>query len=301
MSKNFWQDEGEFRDSPVEMENGQWKEVETEVPPQTAGQRIVKVPGHYPAPAEDQVTKEYVEEQVDLQFPDDDEEDDYTAILSDARLRLEQGKLYEMIMNHDLFQGLDADARAIKNVQREIRRFARERMEVMLGMRQEQPKAGVEVELPFNQLEITILKKLASAATKGATEKAETKVSAPVVPKKEGLTPISAPKSSAPKPLAPKPATPVKRQAPVAKAPAPQIPAVDEDYKPLEKPPSEMTADELIQRNRESQARLQKQAKSKTALPMPTYEEQELLHTQRALSAAPAVSAIVAAINQSKK
>ena len=58
-------------------------------------------------------------------------------VLSDARLRLEQGRLYEMVMNSDLFEGSDCDPKAIKNVEKEIRNFAKERMEIMLGMRQE--------------------------------------------------------------------------------------------------------------------------------------------------------------------
>ena len=67
-----------------------------------------------------------------------EEEEDFTAVFNDANLRIEQGRLYQMIMNHDIFEGMDADERAVQNVQKEIRKFARERMEIMLGMRQEQ-------------------------------------------------------------------------------------------------------------------------------------------------------------------
>lgn len=156
-----------------------------------------------------------------------DEEDDYTAILSDARLRLEQGKLYEMIMNHDIFRGVDADPKAVRNVQREIRKFAKERMEIMLGMRQEvTPAVNAPIIFPLNDLEIEILKKLASKATNGLTEAADSNTfdSWSKAPKKATLIPISSPARSAPqltpKPLKMNPPQPQAVQKSAPKAPA---------------------------------------------------------------------------------
>ena len=86
------------------------------------------------------------------------------------------GKLYELVMKHDLFAGLDADPKAMKVVQKEIRQYAQERMEIMLGMRQEKTEApaGFPMELfPFNSLEVEILKAIAATATKGESRDAE--------------------------------------------------------------------------------------------------------------------------------
>jgi hypothetical protein len=300
MSNNFWSKEDEFRDSPVEMENGQWKDVETAEPPQQAR----------PAKVEKESEPELSLEELDL-FPDgdSDEEDDFSVVLSDARLRLEQGRLYEMILNHSLFQDLDADPRAVKNVQKEIKRFARERMEIMLGMRRETSKVEhLEIDFPFNKVEVEVLKKLAYAATKGHSENSdkfvtEVKRTTSEVPtvgteKKRSITPISKGSNST-KPvtkLAASPQKPMER----AKAKA-NTPVSEEDYKPLEKHPSEMTPDELKARNAEASARIGKQAKSTTALPQPSYAEQEMMYAQGAMNAAPAVSTILAAINMSQK
>src|ERR1035437_5546474 len=69
----------------------------------------------------------------------EEEEDDTLAIMSDANLRLEQGRLYQMVLQGDIFADTNADPKAIRKVQLDIRKFVRERMETMLGIRQEQP------------------------------------------------------------------------------------------------------------------------------------------------------------------
>jgi hypothetical protein len=108
---------------------------------------------------------------------EDDLEDD-TELLTNARLRLEQGKLYEMLLNHDLFASVDADARAIKNVQKEIKNFIKERLEVLLGLKPD-PKLIPQIHqvnaasLPFSDLEIELLKRFLIKMSKGATEKAD--------------------------------------------------------------------------------------------------------------------------------
>jgi hypothetical protein len=312
---NFWSQDEEFRDIPDEVEEGQ-AAPEPLLPP--TQQRPART-----QPKQEQVVEDYEDvsvSPVSISDQDLDVEEDYSAVLNDARLRLEQGRLYEMIMNHDLFDGLNADPKAIRFVQKEIRKFAKERMEIMLGMRQEQPKAGpVEVELPFNQLEITILKKLASAATKGATEKAEAnqaRVVAAPAPKKETLTPIGskpkktlaapAPSSDTPtkaqveKALPSKPSKPVQRPKVEAKT---EVVDADSDYVPLEKHPSEMTEQEFEERAKQTTARLakQKRAIAQNAVPQLSYEQEEMLHTTRAVNAAPAVSAIMTILNSQKK
>ena len=235
-----------------------------------------------------------------------DDEDDFSEAFNDANLRIEQGRLYQMIINHDLFEGMDADPRAVKNVQREIRKFARERMEIMLGMRQEQAPTVAMVSSPFNDLEVDILKKLASKATNGATETAEAnQVAAAVrdVPKRQtlnsigGSTGLKHTNAKPAKPQArPQQALPTKPQAPIKRtarqAVIEQIAAEEgvsvEDlelsYKGIGKSLHELTAEELNQRQKESAARLAKRktVKSPDAIPPVSLEQEQMLAVSRA-------------------
>lgn len=127
-------------------------------------------------------------------------EDDFSNVSNDAMFRLEQGRLYKMIMDNDIFSGTDADAQAVKYVTHRLRSFAKEQMEIMLGMRQESVKESA-VSSPFNELEVRILKQLASKVSKGASEESQP---APPTQPKQGLTPISVAKPT------------VKKQAPAA-------------------------------------------------------------------------------------
>ncbi len=267
--------EGEFRDIPEEVQ------AESAMDQfMITSQNQTTLPAHVVSPSQPQ--------------------SDYTEVLSDARLRLEQGRLYEMIMNHDLFQGLDSNPQAIKNVQREIRKFAKERMEIMLGMRQPQPTNQAFVELPFNSLEIDLLKQLAfkmsQGKTAGSTPTNSTTV--PVVVKKEKLTPIigtSSQKRTLPKTTI---SAPKSNKSLVTK----QEVSTD-NYEPLKAPPGQLTEQERIERNKQAIARQigKKAAKPQNALPQPTFEQQEMLYTQSAIAAAPQVATIMSLINASKK
>lgn len=301
---NFWQEDDQFLDSPVEMGNdGQWHEVETE---EFAPQPQRSALKHNTTPVAHTVIQG--DPELDL-FPngDPDEEEDYSDVLSDARLRLEQGKLYELIMNHDLFSGSDSDPRAVKHVQREIRKFAKERMEIMLGMRRETTKVeSLQIDFPFNQVEVEVLKKLAFAASKGASESSDRFVpevkrlteEVPVIKRPPVLNAIGSQKQTPkPRPLKAQPKSPIQRQ----QRPEPQV--SQGEYKPLEKSPQEMTEEELLQRNKETTARLARHrtVKSKDALPQPTFEEQQMMYSTRAANAAPAVATILAAMNSNSK
>jgi len=195
----------------------------------------------------------------------EEEEEDFSDIMLDANLRLEQGRLYQMILQTDLFGQTDADPRAIRNVQREIRKVVRERMEIMLGIRQEQQTQETIVSSPFNDLEVTVLKMLASKMSKGATE---TQEQAPPSPKKDGitqvtgnlrsntLTPVGKPLPKEGKPL---PKTP-------AKLPAKAKPksAISTDESNLKKPIEEMTPEELAAHNKAAEER---SARNRSTLP----------------------------------
>ena len=149
-----------------------------------------------------------------------------------------------MVMNHDLFSGVEADPRAAKSVQKQIRNFARERMEIMLGIRQESVVSNAVVQSPFTSIEVQALRDIAAKliTANGMKEEdypEETAVSAPSLPpKKKTLNTIGSQKTKPiVKPMAKK-TEPIKRQA------KPKInlpPEMEPDYEPLSKPIHEMT------------------------------------------------------------
>jgi hypothetical protein len=119
------------------------------------------------------------EEDYDDEFYEDfieeyDEEEEVNTV-NEAHVRLEQGRLYNMLINHNLFEGVDADPTAIANVQRQLKDFILEKLEEMLGMRAKKEKAETQqvvVQSDFNELEIQVLKRVASKMSKGMTENA---------------------------------------------------------------------------------------------------------------------------------
>jgi hypothetical protein len=312
MGKNLWEDEDseDFRDIPEETqldERGQLMQA----PPANI-QRPSRSAPQQAAP--EQVVFEG-DSDLDL-FPDGDpdEDEDYESVLNDARVRLEMGRLYDMIMNHELFKDVDADPNAARSVQKQIRKFAKEQMEIMLGMRKETSKVErLEIDFPFNQVEIDFLKQLAYKGTKGASETSDNyvpevkKVTEEIenVPKRKTLNSIG-PGAAARKPiqtkLQAKPSAPIERQKVERRLP----PEFEEDYKPLQKDPSQMDADELIARNKEATARQRgkKSVKASGGLPQPTVEQEEMLYTQRLATdpkAAGTVATIMALMNNQKK
>ncbi len=340
---NLWNDEEEnFSDMPEEAQTGpDGKPLQVEQPEYSppSRPRIQR-----PAPQQ-----EIVEEQEESEFEQNDQsfdeivadlnvevdtEENYEDILNNADLRLEQGNLYRIIMNHDLFAGSDADPKAVRVVQAEIRKFAKEKMEVMLGMKQETSKVEhIEFKFPFNVLEVKALKSLASAATKGASEYADNYVpeviktteEVPVV-KKASLNPIGQTKKQAvpAKPqLSSKPVQQPLRKGPAPKAPVKQqkksafdqeidricreegVPRelLEENIKALKKPPEQLTDMELLNRNKEIAARRRSQAASSSALPMATFEQMEALASSQAAKAAntPGFNRILATVMNAKK
>lgn len=309
MSGNFLADDDEpFQDIPEEVQEGQHAPV-----PQVRTARPA-VPPPVQAQPEPEVYEEESVEQTAEQ-----EEEDFSSVLTEARFKLELGRLYEMLMNHDIFSGSDADAKAIKYVTKQVRNFAKEQMEIMLGMRQvavAEPTV-IQAEFPFNDLEVQVLKAMARTATKGATESAEAQTFTATVPQqpqaRATLNPIGL-KPAAPKmaQVQPRPvARPVAAQKPAAK-PLPKGPAapirrdprteaqIDQilaeegisreeyerqynpSYKPLGKPLSQLTENEMIERNKQARTR---RATNPAAIPMPTAEQEEMIHTQRAQAA----------------
>lgn len=240
----------------------------------------------------------------------EDGEEDYEAVLADANLRIDLASLYKLIMNHDFFEGMDVDQRAIDTVHKEVRKFARERMEIMLGMRQEAAKESM-VSSPFNDLEVVVLKKLASTYSKGATETADAarpQPAAKAIARKEGINPITAvAKKPTAKQAVVKAALVSKPQAPLQRQNKAVTTQMEDTYKPPTKAPTEVTTDELLARNAEALARQAgRKAKSTTSIPMPNehqeamFQEQRVLTSDNPLASPNAVSAIVNALNKSK-
>lgn len=287
------QDEA-FTDKPEEINgqyNGQGEWVGDAAPvPQVHVTRPVAAT---PAPA----PKAQQEEEIDDVKEEDEDNEDVSSVLSDARLRLEMGKLYELIMKHELFEGVDADPKAIKSVQKEIRAYAQERMEIMLGMRQEQSKEQANsfpMELfPFNSLEVEVLKALAATATKGESRDAAPMDLGPQPPPaRTTLNPIGkgsgkTTQKKISKPLQNRPAAPVRRnREDVERILAEEgvtMDEINEVFDPnkevlTKEQMSKMTEEQLIKRN--SSIR-NKRAESKSTVPMPSPEQLEQMYTQR--------------------
>lgn len=287
---------GEFRDIPEEAGGDAASDQIAEVPT-----RRVLPPGPAPQPQKFKPEATTVPEFDPQESHDEEEEEDYSEVLSDAQLRLEQGNLYQMIMNHNLFEGSDSDPKAIKNVQREIRNFAKERMEIMLGMRKETSVVErLEIDFPFNALEVDTLRALARTATKGASDNSDryvpevTRVTEELenIGPRRSLNPINTPRKSAPKPvqkqarqLPQKPTAPVKRPAvseSVQRILAEEgvtLEQLNEVYDPNREYLSaeqiaNLTAEQIIERNNQISRRT-KTVKSSGAVPMPSQESME--------------------------
>jgi hypothetical protein len=117
----------------------------------------------------------------DFDFEDEENTEQELSIVDNARIRLEQGRLYEMLIKHDLFDGVDAMPQAVNKVQSEIKEFIVERLEILLGMKTEKQKVEVHhvKESQFNEVEVQALKMIARKVTKGASDTASVEISRP--------------------------------------------------------------------------------------------------------------------------
>ena len=97
-------------------------------------------------------------------------------MIDKARNRLEQARLYEMLIEHDLFDGVEAAPVAISEVSSEIKNFISERLEILLGMKAEKETEIHQIvnDPQFNDLEVKVLRRLASQVSKGMTDSAPT-------------------------------------------------------------------------------------------------------------------------------
>jgi hypothetical protein len=223
-----------------------------------------------------------------------------TNVLQTAMVQLDQARLYEMLLKHNLFEGVKANAASLKNVETELKDFILQRLQILLGMKSEKKEVAqapmvqqkIKVELPFNDVEIEFLKALAFKGTKGESAKSPSTKTVeaqsmnsikPLQEEQVGLKKMSLGSFSEPEEEeieeeeeeAPKPRKPVSK--PVVKQQARPTPKAQnltaeqlarEDIKNMakRKPAHLMSADELIEASKNINAGKKKSSK---ALPMP--------------------------------
>ena len=172
---------------------------------------------------------------IELEETPSEEEANEDASLADVDTRLEIADYYRAILRQSFFRAETATA---KIVDREIRTFVRERLEILLGIRAKKEASPPPVESPFDEEEVAALKLLAEKVIRRPTV-----LSAPQI--RQVSPPL--PKKPTPVELAPKPQL---RQVP-APAPAPRTRVVGRQRKekaapqpkPPPKPPPKPAAD----------------------------------------------------------
>lgn len=124
-----------------------------------------------------------------------------SSVIYNARLRLEQARLYEMLINHNIFEGVEANPQAIKNVQGELKAYIVDRLEILLGIKKEKIETEEKIEIvsDLNDIELDFLKQLAYKGTKGASR--EGRVVVKEAKKSTGLKNLPSTKSSSLKSL----------------------------------------------------------------------------------------------------
>lgn len=249
----------------------------------------------------------------------EEELEDDPELIFNARMRLEQGRLYEMLLNHNLFEGASAHPKAVANVERELKTYIKSRLEILLGLKpdpkivnQQQPQQ-TGYNLPFNELEITLLKQVLSKMTKGATEKEPNSPKPIVVEQETKIKPLSI---SEPKKMVLPKKEPVKitvkKKPEVAVQnglPAKQIQAKKpvqalREPPPLKKHPSKMTASELIERNKyimEAQKRAKAEVPEHQKLPMPSADQLTSHYSSRLAAINPVIEKIIQNLPSSRE
>lgn len=140
---------------------------------------------------EDEYTEE-TEEQLD----GDDE-------FSEAERRLSLARYYQQLTKGGL---IDEDSEEARQVDAEVRQFARERMNVLIGIAAEKPAAAPAPELPFTERQVAVLQQWADHMIERAAQPAIRPVAppAPVKPQptQPRIKPVAAPpvKKKSPRP-----------------------------------------------------------------------------------------------------
>jgi hypothetical protein len=218
-----------------------------------------------------------------------DLDDAQQVTIGEARLKLEQARLYEMLIQFDLFGDVNVHPEAVDKVRGELKDFLVDRLEVLLGMKDDDGGGARH----FTSIEIRALKEVARKITDGyQTRKVYDDEGKPsgglrklqVDEPEERPARVTKP---APAPAAPKPAIkPVPKSAPplrkvAAKAPPPPTRKASNLTR---KSIDEMSEDELIERNAQNRTRIAK-SESKAPKGMPAFDQEVMLHqTQQSLN-----------------
>jgi hypothetical protein len=180
--------------------------------------------------------------------------------ISPALLRLEQGKLYQMLIEHDLFADIDAHPQAIENVQNELKDFITSRLEIMLGLRTEKESVVIRNDSVFSQNEIEALKALAKKLTDGVSKK-------PEEVKTGNLTPVGVDKAK--NLIAKMQPKPIQQEKAIKKEPLQKTEKVEVPKK-IKKPlKTEITIEDMIERNNQINTK-KAEPESAIKLPMPS-------------------------------
>ncbi len=228
-------------------------------------------------------TIERAEDVVDESYELEEEEFD---TLNEARLRLEQARLYEMFLQHNLFDGVAGHPQAISTVQQELKEYILERLEILLGIRSDNKKYQEPSNSDLDTDQIGFLKQLANKGMQRGLspivkpqantglKSIGTKKKAPIV---NGYTPT-------PKQPAKKVQKQKQKKRPAPKTKAEFNSAIDEIAKQdiaenkNRKSVDQMTAQELLQYNK----KVSKKYTNPTATPvgglaMPTSDQQNMM------------------------
>ena len=107
-------------------------------------------------------------------------------IMQQSIMRLGQARLYEMFLKHDLFGEVDVEESVKRVVEKELKTFILERLQILLGIKREpevvETQVIQQITTPpqFNDIEVEFLKALSNKGTGGASSKGVTTQPLPV-------------------------------------------------------------------------------------------------------------------------
>jgi hypothetical protein len=201
-------------------------------------------------------------------------QDTFDEHMSEVEKRLEVASYYRVLLNDSLFTD---GSEAARMVEKEVRTFIKQRLEVLLGMKAEKQQVVVESKKEFTDPEVAALKALAA---KVIGKPALVETTAPKTPAKPEIK-----KAAAPAPAPKAPAAPIRRPAVAAKPPV---------ARPAAKPPQAAPVPQQAQPKKPGKAKkdiMGQVRPAQGALPPPSRAQFEAMSqasaTMMASSAAP--------------
>lgn len=202
-----------FDDEPDSLEGYDVDEGSTGLPPED-DQATGPIPGYIPQPG-DMIPDEALADTPALA----EVEEDYGDVMDQVDRRMKVANYYRLILDNDLFSSDETSEARI--AQGRIRKYVREELEVLLGMRKTAGGVAPAATFvnPFTDDEMTALKELARLALKKMRSEPQLKpivakaqpaapqlkpiapTAASVVPMIKKPAPVQAPRAAAPKPV----------------------------------------------------------------------------------------------------